>query len=124
MGKAKSYAERLFEFPGIGPLSDVDARIAIAKPAQDQGVAIEPDALGEIVAQTQGFPYFLQEWGKHVWDVAEQSPITSANVADASQQTIPALDESFFLVRFDRLTPKEKSYVRAMDQPPVGPSLR
>ena len=121
MGKAKSYAERLFEFPGIGPLSDEDARIAISKPAQDQGVAIDPDALEKIVAQTQGFPYFLQEWGKHVWDVAEQSPITPANVAVASQQTIAALDESFFLVRFDRLTPKEKSYLRAMAQLGVGP---
>lgn len=121
MGKAKSYAERLFEFPGIGPLSVEDARIAISKPAQDQGVAIDPGALEEIVTQTQGYPYFLQEWGKHVWDVAEHSPITSANVDVASQQTIAALDESFFLVRFDRLTPKEKSYLRAMAQMGNGP---
>lgn len=121
MGKAKSYAERLFEFPGIGHLSGEDAQNAISKPAQDQGVTIDPDALKEIVTQTQGFPYFLQEWGKHVWDVAEHSPITPANVAVASQQTIAALDESFFLVRFDRLTPKEKSYLRAMAQKGNGP---
>ena len=121
MGRAKSYAERLFEFPEIGPLSPADARLAIAKPALDEGVEIEPRALDAIVDQTQGYPYFLQEWGKHVWDVAERSPITVSNVAVASRQTISALDESFFLVRFDRLTPLEKRYVRAMAHLGAGP---
>ena len=121
MGRAKSYAERLFEFPEIGPLSPADARLAIAKPALDEGVEIEPRALDAIVNQTQGYPYFLQEWGKHVWDVAERSPITVSNVAVASRQTISALDESFFLVRFDRLTPLEKRYVRAMAHLGAGP---
>ena len=121
MGRAKSYAERLFEFPEIGPLSPCDARLAIAKPALDEGVQIEPSALDAIVDRTQGYPYFLQEWGKHVWDVAERSPITDANVELASRQTIAALDESFFLVRFDRLTPLEKRYVRAMADLGAGP---
>ncbi len=121
MGKAKSYAERLFEFPEIGPLSAEDARLAIAKPATAEGVEIEDAALDAIVCQTRCYPYFLQEWGKHVWDVAERSPITTANVEMASTQTVAALDESFFLVRFDRLTPSEKKYVRAMAELGEGP---
>ncbi len=121
MGKAKSYAERLFEFPEIGALSKVDARLAIAKPAESEGVEIEADALNAIVDQTQCYPYFLQEWGKHVWDVAENSPITVSNVEVASKQAVATLDESFFLVRFDRLTPTEKRYVRAMAELGAGP---
>lgn len=121
MGQAKSYAERLFEFPAIGPLSPEDAKRAIAKPAKDEGVEIEPPALDAIVSQTQCYPYFLQEWGKHVWDAAERTPITAANVEVASQQAIAALDQSFFSVRFDRLTPAEKRYMRAMAQLGAGP---
>ena len=121
MGKAKSYAELLFEFPEIGPLSPEDAKLAIAKPARDEGVEIEPIALDAIVAQTQCYPYFLQEWGKHVWDVAESSPITVSNVDVASRQAVAGLDASFFLVRFDRLTPTEKRYLRAMAQLGQGP---
>ncbi len=121
MGQAKSYAERLFEFPAIGPLSPEDAKRAIAKPAKDEGVEIQPLALDAIVSQTQCYPYFLQEWGKHVWDVAEHTPITAANVEVASQQAIAALDQSFFSVRFDRLTPAEKRYMRAMAQLGAGP---
>ena len=121
MGKAKSYAERLFEFPEIGPLTPSEARLAIVKPARDEGVDVEEPALDAIFAQTQGYPYFLQEWGKHVWDLAERSPITAANVEIASRQAIAALDASFFLVRFDRLTPLEKRYMRAMAQLGPGP---
>ncbi|MCY4520532.1 MAG: ATP-binding protein [Caldilineaceae bacterium] len=114
MGNAKSYAERLFDFPLIGSLSTEDARIAIAKPAADEGVSIDPDALDEIMVRTQGYPYFLQEWGKHVWDVAETSPITTSDVVAAIHQAKAALDANFFLVRFDRLTPSERRYLRAM----------
>lgn len=121
MGRAKSYAERLFEFPEIGALSPEDARLAIAKPSQDEGVEIENDALDAVVSLTQCYPYFLQEWGKHLWDVAEHSPITAANVETASLQTIAELDASFFRVRFDRLTPAEKRYLRAMAQLGAGP---
>lgn len=121
LGKAKSYAERLFDFPEVGALSDADARRAIAKPARSGGVDIEPDALDAIVARTRGYPYFLQEWGKRVWDVAERSPITVADVEVASKQTIAALDESFFRVRFDRTTPTEKIYLRAMAGLGPGP---
>ena len=114
MGNAKSYAERLFDFPEIGPLSPKDAKLAIAKPAADEGVTIEEPALDAIVARTGCYPYFLQEWGKHLWDTAESSPITIASVETASAQAIADLDASFFMVRFDRLTQSEKIYLRAM----------
>ena len=121
LGSAKSYAERLFDFPEIGALSIKDARLAIAKPAESEGVEIEPAALDAIVARTQRYPYFLQEWGKRVWDVAHCSPITMADVETASEQAEAALDESFFLVRFDRLTQTEKKYLRTMAHLGPGP---
>lgn len=121
MGKAKSYAERLFEFPDIGALSPDEAKLAIAKPAIDEGVEIDPSALDAVVSRTQCYPYFLQEWGKHLWDVAERSPIMASSVEVASKQAIADLDKSFFLVRFDRLTPAEKRYLRAMAQLGAGP---
>ena len=121
MGKAKSYAERLFEFTEIGALSHEDAKLAIYKPAKDEGVEIEDPALDAIASHTQCYPYFLQEWGKHLWDVAEYSPITVSSVEVASIQAIAGLDESFFRVRFDRLTPTQKRYMRAMAQLGAGP---
>lgn len=121
MGRAKSYAERLFEFPEIGPLPADAARIAIAKPAKDEGVDVTPSALDSVVRHTHGYPYFLQEWGKHSWDTAIESPITDKDVECASKTAIAALDESFFRVRFDRLTPAEKRYLRAMAELGPGP---
>ena len=120
-GDAKSYAERLFDFPMIEALKESEARLAIEKPARDEGVVYTSDAIAEILAQTHGYPYFLQEWGKHSWDVAQSSPITLADVRSASIQAIAALDESFFRVRFDRLTPSEKKYLRAMAELGQGP---
>ena len=121
MGRAKSYAERLFDFPEIGPLNEEAARQALAKPAEAEGAAFEPDALDAVLDKTRGYPYFLQEWGKHSWDAANESPITAADVELASTTTICALDESFFRVRFDRLTPTEKRYLRAMAELGPGP---
>jgi hypothetical protein len=121
MGRAKSYAERLFDFPEIGALEDPQARIAIAKPVETHGVGITADALQRIIQETHGYPYFLQEWGKHAWDTASISPITLADVELASQSAVAALDESFFRVRFDRLTPVEKKYLRAMAELGPGP---
>lgn len=121
MGRAKSYAERLFDFPEIGPLPPADARDAIVKPARGQGVDISDAAVARIVSCTHGYPYFLQEWGKHAWDVAERSPIADDDVVIASETTVAALDESFFRVRFDRLTPLEKKYLRAMAALGPGP---
>ncbi|MEO7100130.1 MAG: ATP-binding protein [Luteolibacter sp.] len=121
MGRAKSYAERLFDFPEIGPLPPTAARTAIAKPAEAEGVEVSEDALELIVQKTHGYPYFLQEWGKHAWDTASISPITLQDVELASASAVAALDESFFRVRFDRLTPLEKRYLRAMAELGPGP---
>ena len=121
MGRAKSYAERLFDFPMIGPLPEAAARIAIEKPVRDQGVGIDDEALKHIIACTHCYPYFLQEWGKHSWDNADASPITRDDVENGSVEAIAALDESFFRVRFDRLTPLEKKYLRAMAELGPGP---
>lgn len=121
MGKAKSYAERLFDFPEIGPLGETAARQAIVNPLRAEGVIIEPAALDAVLQATRGYPYFLQEWGKHAWDAASSSPISAADVDRASTNAIAALDESFFRVRFDRLTPGEKRYLRAMAELGPGP---
>ena len=120
-GRAKSYAERLFDFPGVGPLDQEAARHAIEKPAQAEGVTIAGDALDRILTQTRCYPYFLQEWGKHAWDAAEASPIEIGDVEQASETATAALDESFFGVRFDRLTPSERRYLRAMAELGSGP---
>ena len=121
MGRAKSYAERLFDFPEIGELTPPAARQALVKPALDQGVEITEDALEQILVETHRYPYFLQEWGKHAWQVAERSPITLKDVQSASAVALAALDASFFRVRFDRLTLAEKRYVRAMAELGPGP---
>ena len=120
-GRAKSYAERLFEFPEIGPLSPVDAALAVAKPVRDNGAEVTDAALERIVKETHGYAYFVQEWGKHSWDAADESPIDLHHVELASVTAVAALDESFFRVRFDRLTPAEKRYLRAMAQLGPGP---
>lgn len=121
MGRAKSYAERLFEFPRVGPLPAAAAATAIAEPAREQGVEFQPHALQRIIHETQGYPYFLQEWGKHAWNTASGSPITLQDVEHASAAAIAELDESFFRVRFDRLTSLEKRYLRAMAELGPGP---
>lgn len=120
-GNAKSYAERLFDYPEIGPLEADQARLAFVKPAQDEGVVVDADAADSIVQVTQGYPYFIQEWGSCTWDVAENDHITLADVQAASVRAIAALDESFFRVRFDRMTQSEKIYLRAMASLGVGP---
>jgi AAA ATPase domain len=121
MGNAKSYAERLFDFPMVGPLQPEAAAQAITKPLQHVGIAIDDEAVNEIVLATHGYPYFLQEWGKHAWDEADASPISLNDVKVATQSTVATLDESFFRVRFDRLTPSEKKYLRAMAALGPGP---
>jgi hypothetical protein len=121
MGRAKSYAERLFDFPEIGALDANAAKIALAKPTEALGVAIEEDALRRIIMETQGYPYFLQEWGKHAWNTAQGSPIRREDVDEAAKGAVAALDEGFFRVRFDRLTPAEKRYLRAMAEIGPGP---
>ncbi|MEM6980291.1 MAG: ATP-binding protein [Planctomycetota bacterium] len=121
LGKAKSYAERLFDFREIGALGEDDARDAITLPAAKQNVQFQPDAIREIIRATQCYPYFLQEWGQHSWRFADRSPITFEHASSATDAAIAQLDTSFFRVRFDRLTPSEKRYMRAMAELGPGP---
>lgn len=121
MGQAKSYAERLFEFVEIDRLDDDAARAALYVPAEKEGVAFAPDAIAEILRHTMGYPYFLQEWGRHSWNVADVSPISRTNARRATTLALAELDAGFFRVRFDRLTPAEKRYLRAMADLGPGP---
>jgi len=120
-GQSKSYAERLFDYPKVGALLPPDAKRALSQPALDMGVAYDDDALDRLVAVTRGYPYFLQQWGYEVWNIAARSPITLADVNRATTQAIAALDESFFRVRFDRCTPAERRYMRALADLGEGP---
>ena len=119
-GESKSYAERLFNFPDIGALSEVDAAKALREPARNVGIEFEDDALREVYRLTHGYPYFLQEWGYQSWNMATASPITLKVVQDATPEVIRRLDKNFFRVRFDRLTPSEKNFLRAMAQLGAG----
>ena len=120
-GDAKSYAERLFAYPAVGALSEEDARSAIVQPLEEEGVQIDEDALHEITVKTKGYPYFLQEWGYQSWNTAQGFSITLQDTQAAAKAAILRLDDGFFKVRFDRLTPKERSYVFAMAQLGPGP---
>ncbi|MEQ1819787.1 MAG: ATP-binding protein [Terricaulis sp.] len=120
-GQAKTYSERLFRYSIVGPLSPADARAAIASPAAELGVAFEPKALDAIVKKTEGYPYFLQEWGSAVWNVAKKSPITLADVDIAEEAAIEKLDESFFRMRLESVTAVEEKYMRAMAELGAGP---
>ena len=119
MGEAKSYVERLFDFPSVDALHEIDAQKAIVEPASKEGVDFDDDAVKEILRVTAGYPYFLQEWGHAVWLKAEHSPITKSVVEASYPDAIRNLDRSFFRVRLDRMTPTEKKYMRAMAE--LGP---
>jgi hypothetical protein len=119
-GEAKSYAERLFKFPRIGQLAPAEAKTALAEPAAARGVTFDPGAIDAIVAYTEGYPYFIQEYGKIVWDVAPEGEPISRSVAEEAQGAVEAkLDESFFRVRAERTTDLELEYLRAMAE--LGP---
>lgn len=120
-GRSKSYAERLFDFPMAGPLSPDEAALALTVPVRDEGAEITQEAVGEIYRLTEGYPYFIQEWGYHAWLAAERSPIDIDDVRRATPLAIERLDQSFFRVRFDRLTPSEKRYLSAMADLGPGP---
>jgi hypothetical protein len=113
-GRAKSYAERLFEYFEIGPLDSSAAKEALTLPARTLNVEYKSDAIADILSRTHAYPYFLQEWGKHSWASATHSPITRDDVKLATKLAVMELDAGFFRVRFDRLTPTEKKYLRAM----------
>ena len=118
-GESKSYAERLFSFPDVGALSEEDSAKALREPAQASGVAFQAQALKEVFRLTKGYPYFLQEWGYQAWNLATTSPITLQVVKNATAKVIPRLDQDFFRVRFDRLTPSERNFLRAIAE--LGP---
>lgn len=120
-GEAKSYAERLFQYPAVGALDEVAAKKAVRKPVEEEGVTIEEDALNAIYARTKGYPFFLQEWGSSAWDVAPGPGITLADVERAYPETLAGLDEGFFKVRYDRLTKAEITFVQAMASLGEGP---
>ncbi|WP_341932938.1 ATP-binding protein [Microbacterium sp. LWO14-1.2] len=121
-GDAKSYAERLFQFPKIDSLDEGSAREALVEPSRAEGVEYEPDAVALAIHITQGYPFFLQELGYQVWEIAEGSPITRADVLDAREGYEAKLDASFFRVRLDRATPLQTAYMRAMAQ--LGPAAQ
>jgi hypothetical protein len=120
-GNAKSYAERLFAYPNIGPLLKEQAFEAIRKPARDENADFNDDALQRIYDITKGYPYFIQEWAYHAWNHAESSQIRRHDIDSVQEVVLARLDESFFRVRFDRLTPREKEYLRAMAELGPGP---
>lgn len=118
-GNAKSYAERLFDYPEVGPLEDEDAKSALQEPVRAQQVLFTEDALDEILRVTEKYPYFLQEWGYQSWQMAKETPISLSVVQKVSTEAIKRLDKNFFRVRFDRLTPRERDYLRVMAE--LGP---
>ncbi len=120
-GDAKSYAERLFIFPKVDALPKDDAVNAIRQPIEEEGESIDGDLLDRIISKTKGYPYFLQEWGYQVWNVSSHSPISMSCIEAAEKGALRRLDEGFFKVRIDRLTPKEKEYVIAMARLGAGP---
>ena len=120
-GKAKSYAERLFDYPQVRPPEHADARLALVKRARAEGVSFNGHEVDEILAAAQKFPYFIQEWGYKIRNAAPASPVTGGMVLDASPKVVSHLDNNFFRVRFDRLTPLEQKYLRAMAELGPGP---
>ena len=120
-GESKSYAERLFSFPDIGALSKDDAAKALQDPARAADLSFEPRALDEVFRMTQGYPYFLQEWGYQAWNLAKESPITLKVIKSATETAVARLDKNFFRVRFERCTPSEKNFLRAMAELGAGP---
>ncbi len=120
-GDAKSYSERLFSFPPVGPLDAPAAIRAIAQPIHAEGEKITNAAIEMIYEKTKGYPYFLQEWGFQAWNLADKSPINEYDVESATVAALRRLDDSFFRVRFERLSPKEREYVIAMASLGNGP---
>jgi len=113
-GEAKSYAERLFQYPAVGALDPASAAQAVRNPIIDEGATIAPEALELIVERTKGYPFFLQEWGSVIWNDAGGPEITFADADHSYTETLALLDDGFFRVRIDRLTKAEIQFVKAM----------
>lgn len=121
-GEARSYSERLFRFPRIGELEAADARDALVLPARPLGIEFTPEAVGYMVDYTQGYPYFLQEYGRIVWDETSASPVSARDVGSVLPLVEAGLDESFFRVRAERATELELRYLYAMAE--LGPKAQ
>ena len=120
-GESKSYSERLFQFPQIGALERADAISAIVNPAVSEDVTYTAEAIEEILKVTDRYPYFLQQWGHESWNVSIGPVIEINDIKLATASAIRTLDSSFFRVRFDRCTPSEKRYLRALAELGPGP---
>lgn len=120
-GDAKSYAERLFEYPDVGPLDAPEAKRALVAPADEAEVVFEDAAIDAVIAQTKGYPYFLQEWGYQAWNTAKASPITAADIKKSSKEAIRRLGQNFFRLRYERLSGPQKAYLSAMANLGPGP---
>lgn len=120
-GDAKSYSERLFDYPDIGPLDATEARRALVAPANEAAVEFDDAAVSHIIDRTQGYPYFLQEWGYQAWNCADGSPISADDVEKAEVRAVERLDKNFFRSRYERLSDPQKTYLRAMAQLGSGP---
>ena len=114
LSASKSYSERLFRYSRIDRLERSAADAALALPAEDEGAGFTPEALEAMYAATGGYPYFIQAYGKAVWDLAPASPMTADDVAVAAPEAESELAVGFFGSRFERATPGEREYLRAM----------
>ncbi|WP_114559907.1 ATP-binding protein [Desertihabitans aurantiacus] len=116
LSASKSYSERLFSYQRIDRLGREAADLALTAPAAEEGAAYRPDALAAMYAATGGYPYFIQAYGKAVWDRAPRSPITAEDVAVAAPEAEEELAVGFFGSRYERATPGEREYLRAMGE--------
>jgi hypothetical protein len=114
LSASKSYSERLFRYARIDRLDRPAHDHALRAPARDEGADFTDDALAAMYAATGGYPYFVQAYGKVAWDVAPRSPITPADVAVAAPEAETELAVGFFGARYERATPAEREYLRAM----------
>ena len=118
VGKSKTYAERMFNYAEIGALCKEDVDLAITVPLNNNGLDIEADAIAEVFESTKGYPYFLQEYGYQLWNAAERSTISADDVRSIAPDVQRRLDANFFDVRFDRISSREKEFLRAMAECP------
>ena len=123
VGKSKTYAERMFNYAEIGALGKEDVDLAITVPLNNNGLDIEPDAITEVFESTKGYPYFLQEYGYQIWNIAETSPISAHDVRRIAPNVQQRLDTNFFDVRFDRISNREKEVLRAMAEFPQDKTI-
>lgn len=120
-GDARSYAERLFDFPTIANLDEEAATAALVEPAKAQGVEFEREAVVLALEWTEGYPFYIQQLGKHAWNLASASPITRADIDEARPAAQATLDRTIYEVRTQRATTNERKYMRAMAELGDGP---